>query len=271
MAVTSAMSAELIAVSTVWTHDIYYVYINPQATDRTLISTAHYSIVLFAFLMTGLSTILSFAGISMGYLYVVMGILISSAVLPIILAITWKRMNCYAAVLSPVLGFVVSVTSWLVAAKREFGAVTVSSTGLNNPVLIGNLVALLSPALFVGILTALKPDKEDFQSMREIQLIDDRLSDSVGNGAQQRSRHGPNSLIREERIEAANQLSQASRVAKLLVLALTLCFLILWPMPLYGTGYIFSPKFFTGWVVIGILWSWTSFLGCVSWYTCSHR
>jgi len=100
--------------------------------------------------------------------------------------------------------------------------------------------------------------------MREIQLINDGLSDSVGNGAQQRSQHGPNSLIREERIEAANQLSQASRVAKLLVLALTLCFLILWPMPLYGTGYIFSPKFFIGWIVIGILWSWTSFLGCVS-------
>jgi len=25
-------------------------------------------------------------------------------------------------------------------------------------------------------------------------------------------------------------------------------------MPMYGTGYIFSKKFFTGWVVVGILW-----------------
>lgn len=25
-------------------------------------------------------------------------------------------------------------------------------------------------------------------------------------------------------------------------------------MPLYGTGYIFSKKFFTGWVVVGIIW-----------------
>lgn len=25
-------------------------------------------------------------------------------------------------------------------------------------------------------------------------------------------------------------------------------------MPMYGSGYIFSKKFFTGWVVVGILW-----------------
>lgn len=34
----------------------------------------------------------------------------------------------------------------------------------------------------------------------------------------------------------------------------TLAFLVLWPMPLYGTGYIFSKNFFTGWVVVGIIW-----------------
>lgn len=30
-------------------------------------------------------------------------------------------------------------------------------------------------------------------------------------------------------------------------------------MPLYGTGYIFSKKFFTGWVTVGIIWIFISF------------
>ena len=43
----------------------------------------------------------------------------------------------------------------------------------------------------------------------------------------------------------------------------TLFFLILWPMPLYGTGYIFSKQFFTGWVVVGIIWIFCSFIAVV--------
>lgn len=31
-------------------------------------------------------------------------------------------------------------------------------------------------------------------------------------------------------------------------------------MPLYGTRYIFSKEFFTGWVTVGIIWIFLSFL-----------
>ena len=41
----------------------------------------------------------------------------------------------------------------------------------------------------------------------------------------------------------------------------TLSFLILWPMPMYGSSYIFSKPFFTGWVVVGIIWIFMSFFG----------
>lgn len=32
-------------------------------------------------------------------------------------------------------------------------------------------------------------------------------------------------------------------------------------MPMYGSGYIFSKPFFTGWVTVGIIWIFCSFLG----------
>ena len=42
----------------------------------------------------------------------------------------------------------------------------------------------------------------------------------------------------------------------------TIVLLVLWPFPLYGSGYIFSKSFFTGWVTVGIIWIFCS-LGAV--------
>ncbi|KAJ2980588.1 hypothetical protein NUW58_g6905 [Xylaria curta] len=43
---------------------------------------------------------------------------------------------------------------------------------------------------------------------------------------------------------------------------MTLAFLVLWPFPLYGSSYVFSKPFFTGWVTVGIIWIFGS-LGAV--------
>lgn len=56
-----------------------------------------------------------------------------------------------------------------------------------------------------------------------------------------------------EEAEEQHKLFRASRIAKMMTVVLTLALLILWPMPMYGTGYIFSKKFFTG-RVVGIMW-----------------
>jgi len=66
MAVTSAMSAELIAVSTIWTYDIFQTYIRPQSSGRTLINMSHAAVVTYAILLASFSTGLYYIGISMG-------------------------------------------------------------------------------------------------------------------------------------------------------------------------------------------------------------
>jgi hypothetical protein len=43
-------------------------------------------------------------------------------------------------------------------------------------------------------------------------------------------------------------LMKAAKFARWLTLFLTIALLVLWPMPLYGSGYIFSKGFFTGWI-----------------------
>jgi Na+/proline symporter len=129
MAVTSASSAELIAVSSIFTYDLYQTYINPLATGKSLIYMSHMCVVVFGFIMAAFSTGLYYAGISMGYLYLLMGVIVSAAVLPASLTLLWKKQNVWAATLSPILGLICSVIAWLVTAKAQYGELTVASTG----------------------------------------------------------------------------------------------------------------------------------------------
>ncbi|KAK5163021.1 hypothetical protein LTR04_002801 [Oleoguttula sp. CCFEE 6159] len=213
MAVTSAMSAELIAVSSIFTYDIYQTYINPGASGKRLIYMSHSSCIVYAVIMAGFSTGLYYAG---------------------------------------------------------------------NPMLAGNVVALLAPMIFVPILSfALKTPKYDWVSMKLIRRGDDSELAAAAHmdlelvpGESRQSDHE----MREEQ----HKLKRASRIARGLTVVLTLgrsstktrtihvltsakALLILWPMPMYGTGYIFSKKFFTGWVSVGIIWLFCS-SACVGIY-----
>lgn len=129
MAVTSAMSAELIAVSSIWTYDIFQTYINPEASGKRLIYMSHASCVIYAIIMASFSTGLYYAGISMGYLYLMMGVIISGAVLPASLTLLWSRQSWAAATFSPPLALTCSLIAWLVTAKGQGGNLSVNSTG----------------------------------------------------------------------------------------------------------------------------------------------
>ncbi|KAK3201656.1 hypothetical protein GRF29_164g184883 [Pseudopithomyces chartarum] len=265
MAVTSAMSAELIAVSSIWTYDFYQTYINPRATGKQLIYMSHMMVVAFAIAMAAWSTGLYYIGISMGYLYLLMGVIISSAVLPATLTLMWSKQNWYAATFSPILGFACSLIAWLVTAKKESGELTVATTGANNPMLAGNVVALLSPVIFVPVLTyAFGPQNYDWVSMKAIRRGDDHdLAATANVDLELVPGEHVHSSAQEEEEQA--KLLKASKIARWMTVFMTLAFLVLWPMPLYGTGYVFSKKFFTGWIVVGILWMFCSAF-CVGLY-----
>jgi SSS family transporter len=246
MAVTSAMSAELIAVSSIFTYDIYQTYIHPKASGRFLIRMSHISCVVYAIIMAGFSTGLFYAGIGMGYIYLMMGCIIGSGVIPATLALMWKDQNWQAAALSPVLGLVVALIAWLVTAKKTCGSLGVDCTGSNYPMLAGNVAALLSPLVFIPIFTyGFGRQNYDWVSMKMIRKGDDSdlaaknhvdLETLAGERCQ--------SVVEEE--AELKKLNKAAKIAKSLTIFMTLALLILWPMPMYGSGYIFSKKFFTG-------------------------
>ncbi|TVY43462.1 putative urea active transporter [Lachnellula subtilissima] len=265
MAVTSASSAELIAVSSIFTYDIYQTYFNPAASGKKLIYMSHAMVISFGLFMAAFSTGLYYAGISMGYLYVMMGVIISSAVIPATLTIMWAGHNAWAATLTPPLGLGCALIAWLVTAKKTCGSLTVECTGSNNPMLAGNVMALLSPLIFTPLFTLIFGVAHyDWASMMAIRRGDDH---DLAASAQMDLELVPGETSHSANEEAVEQskLLRASNIAKITTVVLTLALLILWPMPMYGTGYIFSKDFFAGWVVVGIIWIFGSLL-CVGVY-----
>ena len=150
-------------------------------------------------------------------------------------------------------------------AKKEFGNLSVTSTGSNNPMLAGNVVALLSPLVFVPVLTyAFGPQNYDYKSMAAIRLGNDEDIAAAANTDLELI-PGVIGMSAAESEAEQKKLTRASLIAKSLTGFMTIALLILWPMPLYGSGYIFSKKFFTGWVSVGILWLFCSSF-CVALY-----
>ena len=69
MAVTSALSAELVAVSSIITFDIYKFYINPDATNAQVKNMADKAIIFYGILSGLMALFLYGIGVNLGYLY----------------------------------------------------------------------------------------------------------------------------------------------------------------------------------------------------------
>ncbi|KAI1812160.1 Na+/solute symporter [Poronia punctata] len=264
-AVTSATSSELIAVSSIFTYDLYRTYFKPDASGKRLIYMSHIIVCAYALFISTFSVGLWYAGVSMGYLYLLMGCIISSAVVPATLTLVWSGQNKWAAALSPPLGLAFALIAWLVTASKQCGTLDVACTGSNLPMLAGNVTALLSPLVLVPIFTLIFGlDKYDWKSMAQIRRADDHdLAAAAGVDLEQTAAGAPQAqpdgLSSQE--EQA-KLLRASKIAKWTTVGLTLAFLVLWPFPMYGSSYVFSKPFFTGWVTVGIIWIFGS-LGAV--------
>ena len=113
LAVTSAGSAKLIAVSSLITYDGYRTYRNPNATGKQLLKVSRATIIGFGLGMGSLAVVLLSMGLSLGFVYLAMGVLIGSAVIPFALTITWKKTDKNAAIAGAIGGLFVALGAWI--------------------------------------------------------------------------------------------------------------------------------------------------------------
>merc|ERR1711957_570035 len=112
MAIVSTGSAESIAVSSLVSYDIYREYINPEATGQQILFVSRVVIVVFGLLMGALSIALNAMGLNLGWVYLFMGIVIGSAVIPLWCLMTWKKASGTGAILAAWGGLVLGLVAW---------------------------------------------------------------------------------------------------------------------------------------------------------------
>jgi SSS family transporter len=243
MAVTSAGSAELIAVSSLITYDVYRTYKNPNATGKQLLKVSRTVIVIFGLGMGALAAILLGMGLSLGFVYLAMGILIGSAVIPIALTIAWSRTTRAGAVSGALVGVVLALITWTgVASAESGGVVDIASLGGAFPMLYGNVVAILSSGLICVVISLAQRKVYDWKLMNpQMKIVQADMSESVKAEIAARAQD-------EETLKKAYKFSLKGGGI------LTLICVVFWPLPLYFSGYVFDLGFYTFWVWIAIVW-----------------
>jgi SSS family transporter len=228
-AVTSAGSAQLTAVSTLGLYDIYKTYLKPNATDESLLKKSRVLIVGFGMGMGLLAIALLQIGVSLQYVYLVMGILIGSAVAPIALTLLWNRTNKHASVFGAIGGLAAGLAVWLGSAAFLYGGISIQTTGRDIPLLLGNITSI---SIGAGVCLIGSMIRRNSQSKEVIQV--------VGSGSSE---------------EEKELLAKASKFAKRYALLFSFILVVAWPLPLAFSGHVLSEIEFHIWILVALSWT----------------
>lgn len=235
MAVTSAGSSELIAVSSLCTYDIYRTYINPNATGKQILKVSRAVVLGFGCLMGILAVMLNKAGVSLSWMYLAMGVFIGSAVIPIVFMLLWRKANAIGAILGAIIGCVLGVIVWLSVASIEYGRINLDTTGRNAPMLAGNLVSILTSGAVHAICSFMWPQNYDWDTTKKITMVEKDKTELPSD-----------EFMEEKLIRAKTWIVKWG-------IGFTIVIVVLWPLLSLPAGE-FSKGYFAFWAVIAIAW-----------------
>lgn len=236
MAVTSSGSAEFIAMSSLFTYDIYKTYIRPQATEQELLYVSRVAVLSIGIAMGAFSCFIYKVGIDVNFLFLVMGLMVSSTVPPLTFMLMWPAVPKGAAISSAIGGQICAITAWLLHAQIAYHRLTVSDTLQRlGPTLTGNVVSIVASGVICTGWTLLYPDRTDsYERFKEIQVMDEDLDTALA----------------EESIKMDASFRRSSAIA----IGLTVLLIVVWPVLTVPAG-VFSESYFGLWVVISIIWA----------------
>ncbi|KAK6832311.1 hypothetical protein RU639_003906 [Aspergillus parasiticus] len=264
MAVTSTLSAQVIAVSSILSFDVYREYFNRNASDRDIIRSSHFGVIFFAAFSAGFSTMLHYVGIDLGWTLYMLGVVTCPGIFPMAFTILWRRQSTAAAILSPVLGMATGIGVWLGTAQHFYGSVSVSATGQILPCVYGTVASAFSPIIYSVVITLVRPENYDWNDFKKEKLALERLeSDLTTVHSHDKANRQDNRLEEGHRQSSAFDAQELKRWGRIAAFWSTATFLghwVIWPLPMYGSKYVFGKGFFSAWVVVAIIWLWLTML-----------
>ncbi|KAL4887833.1 sodium/proline symporter [Aspergillus ambiguus] len=264
MAVTSILSAQVIAVNSILSFDVYREYFKRSASDQDIIRASHMGVIFFAAFSAGFSTMLHYVGIDLGWtLYMLgksligiltnnyvpsngLGVVTCPGIFPMTFTILWHQQSKAAAIFSPILGMATGIGVWLGTAQHFYGSVTVTTTGQILPCVYGTVVSCFSPILYSVIITLFHPQNYNWDDFRKERLV-------LG---------GPQSDLNTAQTQCSDVIDgrDGAVLRPSASIATFLGHWVIWPLPMYGSHYNFGKGFFIAWVVVGIIWLWGTML-----------
>ncbi|BGP30870.1 hypothetical protein JCM10296v2_002629 [Rhodotorula toruloides] len=260
LAVTSATAAELCATSTVMTYDIYLPYIRPTASEKELLRVDHLGIVIWCIVMAVAGCV---------FHAVVMGVIIGAGVVPIAMAIMWRKANRWACTFGAIGGTCAAIIGWLVAAATlNDGAVNMETTFQDYPMLTGNVLSIGIASIIAFAGSLIWPENYDWVETRALHAhteaseivpespIDGRDDDSKnekGVASPDQGRSAAPSIEGVE-LDTPEHLRKTHRFATVVATCMFVILMILIPVPLAASGWISTKVGFTTYVVIAFIW-----------------
>jgi len=252
MAILSTGSAECIAVSSLWSYDVYRKYINPNATGKQILLQSRIMVCVWALVMAISSIVLNaIPGIGLGWVYNFMGTAIGSAVVPIACAVWTDKLDAFFAQAAAWIGMITAVAVWMIigfsTADAELGKgkwIAAEALGQLNAQLFGSLTALLASLAICVIGCIVKPMNFDWDKMvTGIHLV-------AGDGGENAKVNGGNDWE-----SSPEFLTAAAAWIKKWGWGYTIFLCLVWPLAAIPFG-AFGKSTFQIWASIAMCWGW---------------
>jgi len=175
-------------------------------------------------------------GLNLGWVYLFMGIVIGSSVIPLWNMMTWNKASGKGAVVSAWTAFFMAVIVWLIYGYVKGGELTVASLGQNEVMLTGNLTAILGSGIIHYVYSKKHPQNYDFSELdKSINLVENDTSGLT---------------------DAEKDPEKLKKITKWIVIRgwfLAIFLILVWPLISIPAG-VFTQTYFAFWVMVAVIW-----------------
>ncbi|XP_048249148.1 urea-proton symporter DUR3-like [Haliotis rufescens] len=236
-------------------HGSYRVY------NDLLLRLKSWCLVWTTFSILPLTVILSLMQLSLGWVYLFMGILIGSAVIPITLSMFWERLTSAAMMAGSIGGAIIAIVVWLSVASTYPGGLDdfLINTGQELSMLCGNLTAILSGGMITIVVSLVTNRSQDPSKSREIweqtRDVDNPLCPWTEKYAQDLCLTGAHQLDNRPSLqEVEKTFKKAKYFANIGSVVFSLLLVVVWPCIMIAVDIMSYDQFF-GWAMLSEVWA----------------
>ncbi|CAH1784663.1 unnamed protein product [Owenia fusiformis] len=209
-----------------------------------------------------LTLVLDALQVSLGWVYLFMGVVIGSAVVPLALCIFWSRLTGEAMMAGAIGGCTLGLTSWLTMAAIRPGGLSdfISNTGAETSMLVGNIVAIAGGAILTIVVTLVQnrgriTEEQEQMIWDSTRDIDNPLTPWTELYARELSISGAHQLDQRPSMKEVETVFRNVKITCYIgAIGLSLILVVIWPLAMLSTGTL-ALDAFRGWVYVAETWA----------------